>query len=84
MDDTSVLIKQKMREMIQAKSPQQRLKMGCSMFDFSRQLVTSAILRENPDLKPSQLRAEIFLRFYGDEFSQGEKEKIIGHFKSCP
>ena len=79
MDDTSFLMKQKMRELIQAKSPEQRLIMGCSMFNCSKHLVVNAILRETPNLTPPQLRSEIFLKFYGNEFDFQHSEKIIRH-----
>jgi hypothetical protein len=79
MDDTSFLMKKRMQELIQEKSPEQRLIMGCSMFNCSKYLVVNAILREAPNLNPSRLRAEIFLRFYGSEFDVQQREDIIRH-----
>ena len=82
MDDTSLLMKQKMQQLIQAKSPEQRLMMGCTMFDFSKQLVTRAILIDNPNLNLSQLRAEVFLKFYGNDFTDKDKQKIVHHLNT--
>jgi hypothetical protein len=82
MNDTSLLIKQKIQELMQAKSPEQRLIMGCSMFNCSKQLVINAILRQTPTLAPLELRIEIFLKFYGNEFDVEHSEKIIRHL-SC-
>ena len=68
-----------MQNLVQAKSFEQRLIMGCSMFDCSKQLVINAILREAPNLAPSQLRAEVFLKFYGNEFDSEHSGKIVRH-----
>lgn len=79
MNDTDPRILAKMREMIQKKTPAQRLVMGCSMYDFSKQLVINFIFREKPDISPSDLRRELFLRFYGDLLDPNKQEKIIAH-----
>jgi len=64
---------------MQAKSPEQRLVMGCSMFSCSKQLVINAILRQTPNLAPIELRAELFLKYYGNEFDADQCAKIIHH-----
>lgn len=79
MNDTNPRILARMREMIQRKTPEERLLMGCSLYDFSKQLVMNALLRENPQLTPSALKRELFLRFYGNDFNPEKKEKILGH-----
>ena len=81
MNDTNPKIMEKMREMIRAKTPGERLAMGCSMHDFCKRLVAGAILRENPKLSPAALRRELFLRFYGNDFDDVRKEKIIQHLE---
>ena len=79
MNDTSAQMTVKMREMVLRKSPADRLRMGCSMYDFSKQLVTNAILRENPDLSENMLRRELFMRFYGNDFNVVRREKILNY-----
>ena len=79
MNDTPPKIAEKMREMIRRKTPEERLRMGCSMFDFSKSLVVNAILRERPNLSPAELRGELFLRFYGNDFAPARREKILAH-----
>jgi hypothetical protein len=81
MDDTSPEIAEKMREMFQRKTPIERLKMGCSMYDTSKYLIICAILRENPKISKIDLRREIFLRFYGDDFNPEERDKIIKYLE---
>ena len=77
MNDTSPEMEEKMREMIRAKTPEERLRMGCSMYDFSKSLVLHAILENSPGLSPGGIRRELFLRFYGDDFTSTQREKIL-------
>jgi len=81
MDDTTPEMTQKMCEMIQAKSPAERCKMGCSMCETSRYLVTQAILRDNPRISKTALRQELFLKFYGSDFDPIARAKILNHLK---
>lgn len=55
MDDTSPDIAQKIREMIQMRSPIERLKMGCSMYETSRYLIIRGIMEKNPHISKSAL-----------------------------
>ena len=82
MGDTSPRVISKMREMMQQKSAGERLKMGCSMYDFSRQLVTHSVLQRNPQLSQNALREEIFLRFYGNAFDRDQQQKIVKYLTS--
>ena len=81
MNDTTPQITAKMSEMIRKKTPEQRLVMGCSMYDFSKKLVTNSILRENPDISAANLRREVFLRFYGNVLEQGKQEQFLAYLK---
>lgn len=79
MNDTAPQIVSKMEEMIRQKTPSERLSMGCSMFDLSKELVRSSILKEDPRISAAYLRRQLFLRFYGDDFSSAQQQKIIGY-----
>ena len=79
MNDTSPAIEEKMREMIRRKTPEERFKMGCSMYDFSKHLVTRAILEKRPGLSLRNLRQELFLRFYGEDFDPSIRQRILDH-----
>jgi hypothetical protein len=80
MNDTSPEMAEKMREMIRAKSPSERARMGWSMYLTSKYLVTRAILEENPNISKSDLKKELFLRFYGNEFDEEARKKIFAYF----
>lgn len=77
MDDTLAKVEQRYREMLLSKSPAERLKMASKMYDSARKLVIAGILRERGHLDTPRLRAQLFLRMYGSDFSTTEKERII-------
>ena len=77
VNDTDPKITLKLKEMMQKKTEQERLIFGCSMFDFSKQLVMSSILQKKPHLSAGLLRRELFLRFYGNDFNSDQQEKIV-------
>ncbi len=81
MRDTSPEIEAKMHELIQNKTPGERAMMGWSMYLTSKYIITQAILRENPDITPTELRKELFLKFYRDDFSPMEREKILRYLE---
>jgi hypothetical protein len=82
MNDTSPEMAQKMCEMIQQKSPIERLKMGCSMYKTSKKLVVQAIRKNNPNLSNADLREEIFKAFYRNDFDTETLERIILHLRA--
>jgi hypothetical protein len=77
MNDTQPKTEQHYQEMLLSKSPLERLQMASRMFVSGRKLVIAGILKENPHLNPSQLRARLFLRLYGGDFTSTDIERII-------
>ena len=77
MKDTSVDIKIRFQNMIMKRSPEERLFMGSSMFDTAKQIVKSSIMEQYPKILPREMKQKIFLRFYGTEFSEVDKIKIL-------
>lgn len=67
--------------MIQLKSPIERLKMGCSMYETSRFLLVRAILENDPNISKNELRKEFFRRFYANDFTPVMLEKILNHLE---
>jgi hypothetical protein len=47
------------------------------MYDSVKKLAISGILMEGQYLDVSQLRGELFLRIYGNDFSSTERKQII-------
>lgn len=77
MTDTPPEVMERYRAMLLTRSPQERLKMGCSMGATARALVRASVLAQDPDASPAALRRAVFLRYYGHEFAAGEREKIM-------
>ena len=77
MKDTSPEIEVLFYQMMMKKSGQERMMMGFSMFDMARMQVEAGIRANKPDATIQEIKREIFLRFYGQEFSLEEQEKIL-------
>ncbi len=82
MNDTSAEMDEKMREMIRIKTPLERLKMGSSMYATSRYLIERAIVEQNPLISKKELKKEVFLKFYGNDFSKEDCEKIVKYLQA--
>ena len=80
MNDTSPNIVEKMNQMMQHRAPAERFMMGCSMHNFAKQWVIGSILQATPKISSRALRREIFLRFYGPDFTDGKRKKIADYF----
>jgi hypothetical protein len=77
MKDTRPEIEQKYREMLLARSGEERLKIGCSMHATARSLVRASVLARDPLASTPELRRALFLRFYGWEFGADDRERIL-------
>ncbi len=82
MSDTHPDIAIRFRELMMRKSGEQRLLMGCSMYDTAKQIVRSAIYNSRPGITETEMKKEIFLIFYGQEFSQAERDKFFSALTS--
>ncbi len=77
MNDTHPDVAVRFRNLMMSKTGQQRLLMGCSMYDTAKQIVRSAIYNSRPGIKDAEVKREIFLRFYGQEFSESDRKKLL-------
>jgi len=71
MKDTSDKVEEIYNRMLMKKTPEERVKMGFSMLNAARRIVMSTIKDKQ------NWRQEMFLRFYGDEFTPAQTEKIL-------
>lgn len=74
MKDTSFEIQKKIDEIYKNKSGEEKLLIALSMFETARELVISSLPN---NLSERELRKALFLRFYVNDFSVNEKEKIL-------
>jgi len=82
VNDTHPDIAIKFQELIMSKSGEQRLLMGFSMYDTARRIVQSALASQRPEITAREMREGIFTRFYGHEFTDAEKKKILSALAS--
>jgi len=77
MNDTSPEIEKIVTDKMKRLSGEERLKMGASMFDMAKKMVLVSL----PIQEENECRIRLFLRFYGNDFDEQEREKIIRHIK---
>lgn len=77
MKDTSPEMESRFIEMMMIKSGSERLMMGFSMFETARRQVIASIKSDWPDIDERELRRQLFIRLYGQEFNEGERENIL-------
>jgi uncharacterized protein YfkK (UPF0435 family) len=77
MKDTIPAIEKKFNEMLMRKSNGERLIMGCEMFDDAMQIVKSSVLNDYPDMDNIELLKQIFFRFYVNDFSESNMNRIV-------
>lgn len=77
MQDTSPEMESRYRAMIMERSGEERLKIGCSMFDAAKALMRAGILDKNPHASPGQIRRALFMQLYGHEFDVDSRTKIL-------
>src|SRR5712691_12028419 len=76
MRDTPPDVDARYRQMLLARSGEDRLRMGFSMYATARAMVVASILASEPDASPERIRQAIFLRFYGRDFDQATRDRI--------
>ncbi len=77
MNDTTPEIQNKLNKIYNNKSGEERLLIALKMFETARDIVLSSLPK---NLSDKDLRRELFLRFYGNDFDAGLKEKILDRF----
>ena len=79
MTDTAKNIDKLYKKMLDKLPGEKRLLMSFSMLNLAAELMLNNIKNKYSDDK--DIRREIFLRMYGNDFSSEEKEKILLRFK---
>jgi hypothetical protein len=68
--------------MLLERSGEERLKMAGSMYATARALVVASILEADPTASPAALRQALFLRFYGHEFDEPTRARILSRLRA--
>jgi hypothetical protein len=73
MNDTQPSVQARYRELLMQRSGEERLKMGCDMFDTARALMKASLTVQTlPELKK-----QLFLRTYGSDFDAETTARIM-------
>jgi hypothetical protein len=77
MIDTTTEAEKIQSELFDKMTGEERMKIASDMFDTARTLVLASL---DKNLNDKEKRKALFLRFYGNDFSINEKEKILNNF----
>jgi len=76
MNDTTPEVKKIQDRLFAKLSGEERLMIGLEMFETARKIVLSSF---PPNLSENEIRKRLFFRFYGNDFSEEEKERILAN-----
>ena len=62
-------------------TPTQRVRMVSEMFDSARRLLVSGIRAEQPDITDTELKVQVFLRTYRDDYAPAERDRIVASIR---
>lgn len=83
MSDTPPEIDERHRAMLMLRTGEERLIMGCAMWDTARALVEASLRERDPQATVEAIRKGLFLRFYGHEFDHETRAKILAAIESA-
>lgn len=79
MDDKSSAIRNLLRQRYAAMTGEERLLLGFKSCETAKQIVLSSFPK---GLSKKEIRVRLFLRYYSNNFSEQERQKIIEHFEN--
>ena len=81
MNDTPPDVDARLDALMAARSGSDRVRMACDMFALARALAVAGVRSADPGISDAALRLKLFERFYWDDFSPGERDRIIEHLR---
>ena len=81
MNDTSPDVAARLDALMAARSGSDRVRMACEMFGLARALAVAGIRTADPGIDEASLRVKLFERFYWDDFSPVERDRIIANLR---
>jgi hypothetical protein len=81
MRDTPPDIEDRYRRQLMGLTPTERLAMGCRMFGTAKALIRAGIAQGGP-VSRTEARRLMFVRLYGQDFSETERAKILAHLEA--
>ena len=77
MKDTVPEVDAAFTALFAARSPSDRVRMVCDMFDAAKALVAADIRARCPGISPADLRVQVFDRLYFGDFDPGTRARIV-------
>lgn len=81
MKDTTQEAHKKQLEIILSKTAHERAMMGVDMMESTYKIVKQSIKNDNPQFNEREVIAELFSRYYKNDFSDNELRRIVAHLK---
>ena len=81
MNDTPPDVDAAFTAMFATLTPTQRVRMVSEMFDSARRLLVSGIRAEQPDITDTELKVQVFLRTYPDDYAPAERDRIVASIR---
>lgn len=77
MTGGNIAVDDLVRQLLAKRTPAERLQMCSRMFATAKALVLARWPGESFEQTPVEIRRQLFLRFYGKEFTQKQTEDIL-------
>jgi hypothetical protein len=80
MKDTTPEMEAEYERRLMSLKPEERLAMACRMFSAAKALALASIPKDET-LSPGEIKAFLFLRFYGEDFGEEDRQRIVAQLK---
>lgn len=77
MNDTLPSVGKRLKELLMSRSGNDRLAMGCAMFDDAKAMLRAGLRADSPRANDREMRRMLFVRLYGNDFSPVKLEEIL-------
>lgn len=77
MNDTTPRADTIVERLLAALTPAERVEMACGMFETARELARAGIILQYGADGEAHMRKYLFLRFYGQDFDDEKKRRIL-------
>jgi hypothetical protein len=77
MPDTPRDIEDRVVSMMAARTPAQRVRMACSMFEAGRAMLRAGLRQRHGNISENRMRSLVFQTMYKDDFTTEEMKKIL-------
>lgn len=81
MTNTPDAVERLFRELMMRRSGDERLRMGCAMFEGAKRLVRAGLGDPEGRDDSAEMRARLFVRIYGPDFAPATRDRIAARLR---